>query len=148
MASIRPSIKVFLSEKDHIFSQKNQPQFIGILLDESEYPNKMSVSHYGGDMVNFKDQPFVVAGRDTLIAETLVTLADGDPGWRATEKIPGLKQRYFYKLRLVNHKISIRAFLSAVTFQNQVWAFGGRDSRVDMADVYVYNGKTYSDTSK
>ena len=53
----------------------------------------MSVSHYGGDMVNFKDQPFVVAGRDTLIAETLVTLADGDPGWRATEKIPGLKQR-------------------------------------------------------
>ena len=68
-------------------------QYQGILLDESEYPNKMSVSHYGGDMVNFKDQPFVVAGRDTLIAETLVTLADGDPGWRATEKIPGLKQR-------------------------------------------------------
>jgi len=101
-------------------------QYQGILLDESEYPNKMSVSHYGGDMVNFKDQPFVVAGRDTLIAETLVTLADGDPGWRATEKIPGLKQR---------------AFLSAVTFQNQVWAFGGRDSRVDMADVYVYNGR-------
>ena len=59
----------------------------------------MSVSHYGGDMVNFKDQPFVVAGRDTLIAETLVTLADGDPGWRATEKIPGLKQRYLIKKR-------------------------------------------------
>ena len=92
-----PVSRYFCPKKTTFFHTKNQLQFIGILLDESEYPNKMSVSHYGGDMVNFKDQPFVVAGRDTLIAETLVTLADGDPGWRATEKIPGLKQRYFYK---------------------------------------------------
>ena len=81
-------------------------QYQGILLDESEYPNKLQTSHYAGSIVAFKDQPFIVAGRDTLIAETLVTLADSDPGWRATEKIPGLKQR---------------SYLSAVSFQAQIF---------------------------
>ena len=42
-----------------------------------QFVTMLETSHYAGSIVAFKDQPFIVAGRDTLIAETLVTLADG-----------------------------------------------------------------------